>query len=192
MNTISMHNRIKPNLVSHKMVKRIGKILQNPVKDEPTWKDNLMIFYDEYIRPNMFAILVLFLVAIFLTIKYLLKQEREDAEIKQKKKKRKTKKNMPIEKQVDILLPYDDNNDNNDNNYNNNETVRDDSDRRIYADDEEIRDTDEVSFYSLRKEYEKSLKNNEGGYSDMMMNDELNQRKAKMTFNELAKMVSGN
>lgn len=193
-----MHSRIKPNLVSHKMIKKIGKILHNPVKDEPTWRDNLNLFYNEYIRPNLFAIIVFFLVAVFLTIKYLLKQEKEETEIKHKKNRRKHKQQKKIEDDTEVIdfqMPYDIKYDikyhTNDVEYNDVDIYNNNNNRRIYADDEESIDEDEVSFYSLRKDHERALKNNDG-YSSMMMEDELNQKKTKMTFNELAKLVSGN
>lgn len=188
----NLQTRIKPELVSSKTIKKLTKLIQQPVDKEPTWKENLAYFYSDYIRPNLFALIVMVLVAIFLSIKYLLKQEadeeeqrikRKDRKHKQKERKLRThistdRRNMhPSDRYLEPSLNrYDE---------------EDSRNRRLYADDEENRGDDEVSYYSLSKEYERELSDNDGSYSEMMLKDSLAQKRQRMTFDEMAKMIIG-
>lgn len=82
--------RIAPRLVSKKTIHRLGKVFDMPTVNEPSWKDNLCIFYDNNIKPNLLALIILAIVVIFLTIKYLLKQDKDEREeIKSNRNRRK-------------------------------------------------------------------------------------------------------
>ena len=179
----------KPDLVSNKTFRKINKIFQEPVVNEPTWEDNLMLFYTDYIKPNLFPLIVLIILIIFLSIKYLLKENKEKRKKKHKTNNEKTtnesKKDYTLsfgdtyESIIDEISNSSDNISNNDVYYNN---------RQPY--DDNNNDDDNESFYSISKDYNQLLKDNNGQYSDQMLKDTLNEKSTKMSFDELARMVS--
>lgn len=185
---INMQSIIKPNLVNHKTIKKLTKSLQKPIGSEPTWKENLLYFYSDYIRPNLFALLVMVLVTIYLSIKYFLKKE-SDEQLKRKKKIKKKRalikkmredsENLLLKQNIDNA-PY----------FQNNETKQM-KNKQLYADDEENRNDDEISYYSLSKEYENEINNNDGSYTEMMLRDSLEEKRKRMTFDEMTKMLLG-
>lgn len=213
---IKQGERMAPQLVSKKTIKKLGKIFQVPVPPETSWKDNVVYFYNDYIKPNLFALIIFAIVGIFLTIKYLLKQEKEE---KKEKKRRKHKKKLA---QYARQLQQENNTNLDAQNYNhidvdagiNNNTdlvstnstyssksIDDDiyyraGKRRMnldYDDDDiEDRDEDEVSYYSLSKEYERLIRENDGTLTNGMIRDKIDQKRSRLTFDNLAKLVSGN
>ena len=71
-----------PNLINNKILKDIEFDLDAPFEE----KSNNMIngigsFYSNYIEPNLFPLIVISLLALYLTIKYILKRDREENEI---------------------------------------------------------------------------------------------------------------
>jgi len=102
---MDIFSKSKPDLVNHKTIRQISKIFQATGKQEPSWKDNMNHFYVNYIQPNLFPLIVILLVIIFLSIRYLLKQEYErerneyenEPIYKKHKSKRKKPKNYKIE-----------------------------------------------------------------------------------------------
>ena len=180
-------DNIAPSLVSKKTIKKLEKIfLKAPILN-PTWEENLLFFYNDYIKPNLFALIVFFVIGIFLTIKYLLKLEKKE------RKKKRIKKTL-LKK---ILKDYE-----NKSNSNSQSNEYDDdlyyraSDESSFDltnnnDDMENRKPDENSFYSISKEHERLLKESDGLLPVGILNDAYEQKKSKMTFDELAKLVSG-
>lgn len=200
----NLSNKPLPHLVSHKIMKNLSKILKTTAHKEPTWRENLEFFYTDYIKPNLFALIVFMLIGVFLVLKYYNKQENEIIEKREKKRKRKNSKHRlersseqrsePSSEHVSMKMYYHPDSHKykyDDQNYYADHQHIYEPDRRIYADDEENRDTDEISFSSLSKDYERSLAENDGTYSDMMVKDTINQKRARLTFDEMAKMVSG-
>lgn len=88
-----------PNLVSSKTLKDIETKLNVPDSND---NGNRMIngigaFYTEYIAPNLFPLIVISLLIIYLTIKYVLKRDREERkerEDEQNDKRELTKQHM--------------------------------------------------------------------------------------------------
>jgi hypothetical protein len=71
-----------PNLINNKTLKDIELDLDVPFEE----KSNNMIngigsFYSNYIEPNLFPLIVISLLALYLTIKYIIKRDREENEI---------------------------------------------------------------------------------------------------------------
>jgi hypothetical protein len=88
-----------PNLISAKTIKDIEAPLSNLSDNVEGNKviNGLGNFYSNYISPNLFPLIVIGLLVLYLTIKYVLKkdrEEKEDIEIKQEIKKKKVKKMM--------------------------------------------------------------------------------------------------
>lgn len=79
-----------PNLISKRTLEDIESYLNVPYKDEENKVINgLGAFYNNYISPNLFPIIVISLLIIYLTIKYILKKDREEKEIIDEEKKEK-------------------------------------------------------------------------------------------------------
>lgn len=68
----------KPDLINKKTMRNIEKMLviQNPVK-ELTVIDSFFSFYENYISPNIFVLILLIMFGMFLAYRYLAKQNKE-------------------------------------------------------------------------------------------------------------------
>jgi hypothetical protein len=69
----------KPNLISEKIFKKLDNYLI--VKNNENVHNHLFKIYDDYIKPNLFAIIVIIAVAIFLAIRYIIKKYNYENEI---------------------------------------------------------------------------------------------------------------
>lgn len=69
----------QPDLISAQTMKELTKTLE-PAGEQKVkfvhWTDGLSGFYEKFIEPNMFAIIVLIFVGIFLFVRYLMKKDR--------------------------------------------------------------------------------------------------------------------
>jgi uncharacterized membrane protein len=82
----------QPILVSYDTIRDIEDRLNVPFDgDENRVLDGLGHFYNEYVLPNMFPIIVISILFIYLLIKYILKQDREEREEQEKKDRDKEK-----------------------------------------------------------------------------------------------------
>jgi hypothetical protein len=80
----------KPNLISSKTIKDIESKLDFPENDEGNRVLNgLGSFYTNYIAPNMFPLIVIGLLVVYLILKYVLKKDREEREDEEDEKKTK-------------------------------------------------------------------------------------------------------
>jgi len=69
---------VQPDLISGKSLKDLNTTLLKPVPNiQPVWKENVSGFYNNYVAPNVFPIIMIVLVGIFLLIKYIMKNEKE-------------------------------------------------------------------------------------------------------------------
>ena len=79
----SFGNNSRPELISKKAFKNINKVFQigqngqvgdsgkvGNIQVVPEWGTNLNNFYVNYVQPNIFPIIVMILIIIFLSIKY--------------------------------------------------------------------------------------------------------------------------
>lgn len=103
---MDLFSRTKPELVNPKSLKQINK-LYNLTSGEriPTFGENLLYFYDNYIFPNLFPLVVLLVVALFLTIRYMLKKHRQENFKKHSKPK---KKKVSDTDDKDYRIKFDD------------------------------------------------------------------------------------
>lgn len=85
MDSLDTFDGSKPNLVSTRIIKDINTKLN--VDHKFIDNGNRVIygigsFYDNYIVPNLFPLIVIALLAIYLTIRYIIKKDREEFEEK--------------------------------------------------------------------------------------------------------------
>lgn len=104
----NFNDTLLPNLISKKTVKDINKMFQNGGFQKGSelvkcsdWSTNLIDFYFKYINHNLFPIIVISSLFIFLIIKYILKKERDNQEtieiLNDINHKRKQKRNNHID-----------------------------------------------------------------------------------------------
>jgi len=161
----------KPNLISTKTLKQLNEKCQIGGTHAPEWGTNIYDFYVTYIQPNMFPIIVFGLIILFLSIKYILKQERK----KVKTNKSKHKKSKKIQNRHVISYGEDD-----------------------IIDQEEVYDLpsiisdhyDDQSNLSQLNKYYDTLKQT-GEMSDNMLNEAKEKDVARLSFDELARVVFG-
>lgn len=67
----------RPVLINSKVLKDINEPLNAPEDMGPTWGQSIGNVYCDYIRPNMFAIIVIFLISLYLFIRYLIKKDKD-------------------------------------------------------------------------------------------------------------------
>ena len=92
----------KPNLINGKTLRDIELQLDVPFAEEDNRVINgLGTFYRNYIEPNMFPIIVIMLLVLYLTIKYILKKDREE------KEEEDNIKDKAIERTKDKMLKID-------------------------------------------------------------------------------------
>ena len=83
----------KPDLVSKNMIKEIEDKLNVTHNDDNNKViDGIGHFYSNYIRPNLFPLIVVGLLLLYLTIKYIMKKDREEREADPKTKSKKNDK----------------------------------------------------------------------------------------------------
>jgi len=126
-------------------------------------------FFESYILPNLFTIILFFIIAMFLAIRYYLKQENQT----KKKQKRKKKKSYNIDYGKSQPLVEQNNN------------------IPIVVDDDEDEINSDSDVYQLDKAYQNLIEenNNNNQYSNQMIQEMINNDKSKLAFNTLAQMV---
>lgn len=188
-----MYSNTKPQLVSNKILKQLGKTFKVTNVEQTQWTDSVGNFYEDYVRPNLFALIVFVLLALFLTMRYVLKADetKKKATIRKLSKKIRYKS---MQNDFDINLPiYNDNSSKyNDNSSRYNDSVYDGS---IYPEhmlrDEPVDNMDSNMLYNLQREYEYNIENNDGSMSDQMMKDMYQTRTSKFLFDEMSRVVAG-
>lgn len=161
---MDIFSRPEPKLVNPTILKQFNKIIKNATKNEVTWSDNIVHFYNNYIKQNLFPLLVLIIVAIFLLIRYLLKQTND--QIYKKHKIRQAINNAPIYTPPQII-----------------------NDELTTEIEEE---NDDFNINEFEREYQQSIEENDGLMSEQMIHDLYAEKSRKMIMNELSKSISGN
>ena len=192
-------SKSKPSLISSKTLKHIDKLVQggDGGKLQPDWKKSATLFYGDYVKPNLLPLIVLFIVVIYLTIRYVIKKNKDE----------------------EVSLEEDDrgNIKNDDNAYerkkgegegegeggDKNKVINvkgvsgnDDSDCASVTELPELEpvymgnDGDDDSIYNLERAYRIDKEN--GNMSDQMLKDLYQKKNQKMSFDELARVVAGN
>jgi hypothetical protein len=192
---MDLNGKSKPNLISSKTLKNIDKIFKSDIKTiQNDWKHNLLLFYYDYIKPNLFPLIVFLLVAIYLILRYLVKNnnpnDNNNNNNKLKKNKKRKIKNKNVINNDDITNKTDHNS-----NSELQSIIKNDS-QSYYPSvtqlpklEPDYMGEDNDSIYKLEKEYHEEKKN--GNMSDYMLNEIYQDKNKKMSFDELARVISG-
>lgn len=162
----------KPELINHKIIKQLNKLfIKSPAKDL-VWENYLSNFYTNYIKPNLFALIIFIIVGIFLAIKYYIKQDQDlynlnKLKYKKKHHKKHSKKNV-INKIPEQIFH-----------------IQQEHDESIDIND------DENSIHKLHNEYEQAREQYKGIMSDEMIKEMYENKSAKSSFDDLARVISG-
>jgi len=73
MNINAFFSGSKPNIINEKTIKKLDELLSK-TSQPTTITDHMTTIFEDYIRPNLLAILVAVAITIFLSIRYLIKQ----------------------------------------------------------------------------------------------------------------------
>lgn len=185
MDDTQFFSGIKPNLINEKALKSIDKILNN-TKNEVTITTggHLVKIYEDYIRPNLFGILVVVVITVFLFIRYVLKQHsvnnpdiNEESDIESI-----SSKNTDIDNQV-----YEKDNMDNMDNMDNIDTSSLQLDNESQTDEIDDNGSD---LTELNKEYNRMIRENNDQMSPQMLKDLYKQKSDKVLFNEMARIVA--
>jgi hypothetical protein len=185
---MNVYSNTKPMLVSNKTLKNLGKKFKVAQTDQIHWNDSVGNFYEDYIQPNLLALIVMALLVIFLTIKYILNlnEKKKKASIKAVARKIKYKKQYNND--------FDQNIFDNSSNLSNLSSSSDIYDGSIYPEymlkDELVHDGNN-NLYTLENEYKKNLEYQDGTMSDCMMREMYETKTSKFLFDEMARVVSG-
>lgn len=181
-----MYSNSKPQLVSNKILKQLGKTFKVTNVEQTQWSNSMGNFYEDYVQPNLFAIIVFVLLTLFLTIRYALKID----ENKKKAKIRKLSKKIHYKSHRNNFesdLPIY-----NDMGSKYTESVYDGS---IYPEymlrDELVENENSKQLYDLQREYEYNIENNDGSMSEQMLKDAYQSRTSKFLFDEMSRVVAG-
>lgn len=95
----------KPNLISSKTVEQIESQLDlSHDLDNNRVLNGIGSLYSKYIAPNLFPIIVILLLALYLTIKYILKRDREEKEGNNSDENDYESKKMMLKIDIDKIL----------------------------------------------------------------------------------------
>ena len=130
-----------------------------------TWQNNMGHFYTNYVQPNLFPIIVIALMAIYLAIRYILKENKT----KRKKKKFVESKNIEKFEKPEKIQEID-----------KDELVQ------MYSDSDEYVDTNS-NIIQLENEFEQMRLN--GDMSEPMMQQTYMEKLGKTSFDDIAKLV---
>jgi uncharacterized membrane protein len=133
----------KPNLISGKTLRDIESTLNIPdnIDDSNKVLNGIGNFYNEYVVPNLFPLIVISLFIIYLTIRYILKRDREERDEKEEDKE---KKRDRVKKHI-IKVDLDDVTNKKKETYNDNQIDISDiiSDDYLLTDDDDDQENDE-------------------------------------------------
>jgi hypothetical protein len=180
----------KPNLINEKALKSINKILDtSTIQNQETTGEHLYKLYDNYVKPNMFGLLVIVIVSLFLFIRYIIKKYNQSVQI-----------DNEIENDFE---QSDSDNDNKKNNFadsdkftlgSTNSSIKNIK-KKDNDDDDVNKDTDKDSvndgsrFTELNEEYNKAVRENIGQMSEEMIKDIYKKKKDKLSFDELTRII---
>jgi hypothetical protein len=158
-----MNNELLPNLISSKTVKYIDTLIITNDKVVPNLNIHLYNIYNNYLKQNLFPLILISFVCIILFIKYLLKKEK-DVKLKMVKNINK-KKIIYVDNIKEKEEPKIENN---------KESELDDE---LFENNNESSNSDEYDDIDL------------GKYSHALINENMENNYSKQKYNELADML---
>lgn len=178
-----MYSKTKPKLVSDEILKNLGKTFKVATVKQTQWEDSIGNFYEDYVRPNLFALIVFGLLIVFLTIRYVLKENNKKKKTKIKKINKKIRYGYSSIADFDVGFTDHEKHE---------ESVYDGS---IYPEhmlkDELIENPSSNKLYDIQREYEYNIYNNDGSMSKQMLQDVYQTKTSKFLFDEMSRIVSG-
>lgn len=187
---MDIFSKSKPDLVSKNTLKEINKLFNITDKNPPTWGDNMTSFYNDVIRPNLFALIILLVVVVFLVIRYILKQQRQERKLKKLKKLKRNpaKRNKTDQYNIIYSDTTDQINNLSDNQFNDNDITSHIADELNSIDDDDLEPN---SIEQLENDYHKFVRDYGNDMSENMIKEIYDNKANKMQFNELSKMLVG-
>ena len=181
------------NLISDKSLKSVEKIFKKNkinIHKHINWQENLYHFYSEYIQPNLFPLIIFILIALFLSIRYILKKEKETYNIIRKLKQKEHSQHPSYQQHIDPFAdttkPYVDSEIEN---YSN-DLHFDDENNDSQLNNNNNYDNDDVDISMIQDHYDR-LKQT-GELNDVMIDEYKKKDISKLEFNEIARLLTGN
>jgi hypothetical protein len=172
-----------PDLINKQALESIDKILDNDNQPQLTTGDHLFKIYDDYIKPNLFALIIILVISVFLFIRYIIKQYNESIEAEEEEI-------VNSDNTIDtdnFTLESEDNNEMIRKNNEHNEP-----DDEFTDDDESDKNLDCGSKFSeLNEEYKRAVRENSGSelVSNEMLREVYKKKKDKYSFDEVTKLL---
>lgn len=169
----------EPQLLNEKALKSLNKIFENNIIETKTTGEHIFTLYNEYVRPNLFALLILIIVCIFLFIRYIIKKYNVE---------NKDEIDIEIDKEINKELEKQKNDEIN--KYKKDDLTDIDKFTISSKDKDNSKDSDNRSrFTELNEEYNKAVKENLGNISEQALKDIYKKKKDKFTFDELTRII---
>lgn len=154
-----------PNLLNDKALKNLNIFLEDSKIEQKSTGEHIITLYREYIKPNLFGLLIFVIVCLFLFVRYLIKKYNID------------------EKKIDNEIEKTIINNNSDS-----DIITLSSLSKKNTDD--LTDLDDKSrFTELNEEYNKAVKENIGNISEQALKDIFKKKKDKYSFDELTRII---
>lgn len=177
----------KPNLINENVLKTIELEITSNVNIPETTGEHLVKLYDKYIKHNLFAIMVILFIIIFLSIRYAIKKynDKNNTSIEDNNKMNLNELESEI-KNLENTINSDDivNNQFDDDQFNN-----DNLSSEIITEEENFTNEQLDKYTLLNEEYDKMVKENNGLMSEQMMKDMYKKKLDKFSFDELTKII---
>jgi hypothetical protein len=182
----------KPNLINEKALKSINKILDNnTIPNQATTGEHLYKLYDDYIKPNMFGILVIVVISLFLFIRYIIKKYNESLHLDDEIESENNNNDNVIESNKKKENEFSDS-DKFTLGSTNSSTKNKEDDENDNKDIDKDTENNGSRFTELNEEYNKAVRENIGQMSEEMIKDIYKKKKDKLSFDELTRiMVEG-
>jgi hypothetical protein len=153
----------KPNLISEKVIKKLNKILDK--KGSPIPTNNLGYFYENYIKPHFFTIIVVVIMVVFLLVRHYFKKNKD------KEQENDNIELSDIESEIEIT-----------------EKQQDDTPMTFELENFEQKE-EEYNFDTLQRQYEQMMKENTE-LSEHHIKDIYQKKTDKMIFDEMARIIA--
>ena len=170
---MEFYSKSKPELVSNKTIDKLNKIFIEVHKRDEEWKLTLSNIWIDFIKPNLFAFIVFFVIIIYLSIRYLLKQQKDNEKFKSsiiEPEVNSQKKPKSYKFDIDEAVI----NDNISRNIINDNNISDDD------------DYDENSLYGISRDHQRSIEENDGSIPENVINEYYEKQRKKFLFDSFA------
>jgi len=182
MSSNSYFSGTSNSILSEKAIKHLDSFFENvPVGGSTSMlsESSIAKIYNDYIEPNLFAIIIFVGIFIYLFIKYILKHN-------EKKKNKKVKNDDDTDNDTDNETVIENNNNNIDN-IDNDISLTPNEDNEDKFSKDHIQDNS--SYVQLNDEYNRAIKANLSSVSEHAMCDIYKRKKDQFAFDELTRVI---